>query len=296
MTSLDKFTTRTRAVLYLLALAPLLAGLAFLCHCDLLTMVEMLSLGAVGMAVTVGQVITRKDGTRYSMPVAASVTLYEGTLAFINSSGYATSSTGTGANKFGGIVVSEQDNSSGSAGDLTVELLRTGQYLLTGTGFTQASVGADAFATDNFTITGAPSASGVRIGKIVAYHSTTQVWVELDVDFSQTSVVQTKTADYTVTVADSGRTFSTAGASGTVVFTLPAAVPGLKYRFRVGAAQELRIDPDGTETVSLPSTGVPGAAGKYLTANAAGETVDLECVVAGTWTVFGYTGTWTAEA
>jgi hypothetical protein len=71
---------------------------------------------------------------------------------------------------------------------------------------------------------------------------------------------------------------------------------GLKYRFRVGAAEELRIDPNGTETISLPSTGVPGAAGKYLVADAIGETVDVECVVAGTWSVFGFTGTWTAES
>lgn len=108
--------------------------------------------------------------------------------------------------------------------------------------------------------------------------------------------ILTKTADYTLTTADNGAIVSTAGASGTVVISLPAAVPGMRYGGRVGAAQELRFEPNGSETISLPSTGVPGAAGKYLTANAAGETVDLVCVVAGTWSVFGYTGTWTAEA
>lgn len=111
-----------------------------------------------------------------------------------------------------------------------------------------------------------------------------------------TSTVEAKIADYTVTASDSGKTFTTVGASGTVVFALPAAVVGLKYRFRVGAAQELRIDPDGTEVIALPSTGVAGAAGKYLTANADGETVEIECTKAGTWSVFGFTGTWTAEA
>lgn len=111
-----------------------------------------------------------------------------------------------------------------------------------------------------------------------------------------TAFVEAKTADYTVTVNDTGKTFTTVGATGTQTFALPAAKVGLKYRFRVGAAQQLRIDPDGTETIALPSTGVPGAAGKYLVADADGETVDIECTKDGQWSVFGFTGTWAAEA
>lgn len=113
---------------------------------------------------------------------------------------------------------------------------------------------------------------------------------------SSVKTVTAKTADYTVLVADSDKTFTTVGASGTVVFALPAATVGLGYRFRVGAAQELRLDPNGSETIALPSTGVQGAAGKYLTANADGESVEIECTKAGQWSVFGFTGTWTAEA
>lgn len=255
----------------------------------------------VGMAVSANQLISRKQGCREAFPVAASTRIYEGTLVFLNVSGYADDDTASGANPFAGLAIKEADNSAGGAGDIKVEVWQEGTFLLTGTGFTQASVGQNAFATDNYTITAAPSASGVKIGRIEEYVSSTQVYVSIDVSGAggsgtDTSRVVTKTADYTVTVADSGNTFSTAGAAGTVTFAMPAAVPGLKYRFRVGEAQELRIDPNGTETISLPSTGVPGAAGKYLAANAAGESVDLECVVAGTWTVFGYTGTWTAEA
>lgn len=104
------------------------------------------------------------------------------------------------------------------------------------------------------------------------------------------------TASDTLTVGETGSVHTTVGAGGAVTFTLPAAVVGLEYYFYVGAAQELRIDPDGTETISLPSSGVPGAAGKYLTATIAGETVHLMCCVAGTWACMGYTGTWTAEA
>lgn len=103
------------------------------------------------------------------------------------------------------------------------------------------------------------------------------------------------TADDTLTTAENGTAHTNTGAGGAVVLTLPAAVPGLHYYFGVGAAQALRLDPNGTETISLPSSGVPGAAGKYLEADAIGETVHLACLVAGNWNVLGYTGTWTAQ-
>jgi len=107
--------------------------------------------------------------------------------------------------------------------------------------------------------------------------------------------VEAHTAGDTLTAAESGSVHTTVGAGATVTLALPAAAVGLEYFFRVGAAQELRIDPDGTETIALPSTGVQGAAGKYLTANADGETVHLMCTKAAQWSVFGFTGTWTAE-
>lgn len=112
---------------------------------------------------------------------------------------------------------------------------------------------------------------------------------------SNVGVVEAHTANHTVTAAESGKTFTTVGATGTVVFALPPAVVGLRYRFRVGAAQELRIDPDGTETIGLPSTGVQQGAGEYITANADGETLEIECTKAGEWSPMGYSGTWTAE-
>jgi hypothetical protein len=107
----------------------------------------------------------------------------------------------------------------------------------------------------------------------------------------------TKTADYTVLAdTDNGKTFNTVGATGTVVFSLPAATAGQWFRFKVGAAYELRIDPNGTETIALPSTGAASAAGKYISADAAGEGVEIECVAAGAWIVNNYIGTWTAES
>lgn len=108
--------------------------------------------------------------------------------------------------------------------------------------------------------------------------------------------VEAHTANDTLTTAETGSWHTNTGASGTITFTLPAATVGLRYSFALGAAQQLRIDPNGSETISLPSTGVPGAAGKYLVADAVGENVQLACVIAGNWSVLSYTGTWTAEA
>lgn len=109
--------------------------------------------------------------------------------------------------------------------------------------------------------------------------------------------VAVKTANYTVVAnTDNGKTFTNEGASGAIVFALPAATVGQWYRFKVMAAQELRIDPNGTETIALPSTGAQSAAGKYISADAAGEGVEIECVKAGQWVANHYIGTWTAEA
>ncbi len=108
--------------------------------------------------------------------------------------------------------------------------------------------------------------------------------------------VEAKTANYTVvTPNDNGKTFTNDGAAGAITFALPAATPGQWYRSVVKAAQALRIDPNGTETISLP-TGVQQAAGKYISADAVGERISVECVKAGVWETSEAVGTWTAEA
>lgn len=107
--------------------------------------------------------------------------------------------------------------------------------------------------------------------------------------------LEAHTAGDTLTAAESGSCHTNTGASGTITIVLPAATVGQYFDFHVGAAFELRLDPNGSETISLPSTGVQGAAGKYLVADAVGEWVRLKCVIAGTWTAQGYFGTWTSE-
>ena len=106
---------------------------------------------------------------------------------------------------------------------------------------------------------------------------------------------EVKTEAYTVVAdVDNGKTFTNDGALAEVVFSLPPATVGQWYRFVCKEAQEIRIDPNGTEVMSLPSSGAKQSAGAYLTANAEGESLEIECVKAGEWESVGYTGTWTA--
>lgn len=102
-------------------------------------------------------------------------------------------------------------------------------------------------------------------------------------------------ADVVLTAGDNGTCHTNAGAAGTVRVTLPPATPGMSMYMAVAAAQALYVDPSGTEVIALPSTGVPGAAGKYLTSSTIGASLRIVCVVAGVWNVFGYSAAWTAE-
>lgn len=247
------------------------------------------------MAVTEDQITPWSDDELAHAPASASTTFYDGTVCFITEAGLADITTASGQNLFGGLVIRQVDNSSGAASAKSVEFRVDGFGTFPGTGFAQSDVNSPLYATDNYTFTKTPSAAAVRIGTIVECISSTKVRSTIDGArwLGTSSTISTKTADFTILASESGKTFTNTGASGTITGTLPPAVPGLKYRARVSVAQQLRLDPDGTETISLPSTGVPGTAGQYVVADAIGETIDIECVVAGTWSVFGYTGTWT---
>ena len=98
-----------------------------------------------------------------------------------------------------------------------------------------------------------------------------------------------------INAAMSSATVDNTPSGSAAVFNLPAALPGMFFRFVVKSAFAMRINPDGTETIGLPSSGAQQAQGKYIEADAVGEYVDIQCVTAGTWDTFGYRGTWTVE-
>ena len=136
-------------------------------------------------------------------------------------------------------------------------------------------------------------------GLSVAGNATASKVVVVDADKALLGLRRKVTVDADgmsgITEAYSGGIFTNEGASGAAVFALGPAAVGVELTFVVMTAQELRIDPSGTETIALPSSGAQGAAGKYLTADAVGEWVRLLCVKTGQWQVQGYAGTWAHE-
>ena len=98
-----------------------------------------------------------------------------------------------------------------------------------------------------------------------------------------------------INAAMAGAFVNNAPSTSAAVFNLPAALVGMEFLFYVLAAFAMRINPDGTETIGLPSSGVQQAAGKYIEADAPGEYVHIACVKAGQWETLAYRGTWTAE-
>lgn len=132
------------------------------------------------MAVTADQLIVRQGvEQRRQVTLAAAKTLYSGTLVFIDSNGRATDVTSTGSNKFAGVAADRYDNSGGAAGAIDGEVITKSAIKLTGSGFTQATVGVDIYASDNYTIT-ATSTNNTKIGKCSKYVSATEIWVELE--------------------------------------------------------------------------------------------------------------------
>lgn len=135
------------------------------------------------MAVTADQLINMGERGSIGGPVAATVILYQGTMVF-TASGWLTDVTASGANRFAGIAKKQYDNSAGANGDIDAELFDEGVFVLTGSGFTQGTVGSLIYASDNYTVT-TTSATNTLIGRCVEFISSTQIKVAIETVIDQ---------------------------------------------------------------------------------------------------------------
>lgn len=205
------------------------------------------------MAVTENKTIKRQDGDTGSCPVAASKTLYEGTMCFFDADGYLTDIVNSGANVFAGIVKEKADNASGSAGDISAEYWSEGDFELVGTGFGQTDVGLDIFATDNYVI-GTSSSSTSYVGQCVGYVSSTKLIVRMkkSAPTSALASAATGTTAATFTVdSDLGKPRVAIGSQtgGTGDFSATIRPPST-----LGADRVFTLDGDANATIANLAT------------------------------------------
>ena len=118
-----------------------------------------------------------------SYKVADNVRIFKGSLVTINAAGYAIPAADTASTIFAGIADSDVDNTTvgHTAGGKEVLVQRDRIALLTGSGFTQATVGQLVYVLDSGTVavTGGVT-NHVIVGSVYRLESATQVWVDMN--------------------------------------------------------------------------------------------------------------------
>lgn len=126
------------------------------------------------MALTANNQPARRTGDLTSIPAAAGSVVFAGSIVVqiggVGSAGKAGTGTTIGISR--GYV----DNSAGADGDLVIQCAR-GIYLLKGTGFTLANLGADCYVLDDETVT-LTETGNVLAGKVFDVDDT-GVWVDM---------------------------------------------------------------------------------------------------------------------
>jgi hypothetical protein len=90
----------------------------------------------------------------------------------------------------------------------------------------------------------------------------------------------TETANYSVVTGDSGKSFDNIGASGTVIFSLPAAAAGLRYTFTNYAGQTLEVLAAGGDQIAV---GGSNSSSHNISSSVAYASITLEAHGTGQW-------------
>lgn len=109
------------------------------------------------------------DGGPFTLELAASTKIYAGTIVAINASGYAVPASASSALRCVGRAEKTVDNTSGSAGALTVDV-KPGKFFFACSGASRASRGLMVYAVDDQTVA-LNDGSGLRpaAGRVVDY-------------------------------------------------------------------------------------------------------------------------------
>jgi hypothetical protein len=134
-------------------------------------------------ALTADRNTAMRDGQVVSLPVAASERIFAGALVARDANGYATpGATATGL-LGAGRAEAQADNSSGSAGDLSVEVRKGVFKFENSTGadeITSADIGSDCYIVDDQSVAGTDGTGTRSVAGRVFDVESDGVWVKFD--------------------------------------------------------------------------------------------------------------------
>lgn len=118
-----------------------------------------------------------KDGKMVALPVAAATVIELGNMVAVNATGYLVPAADTTGLTVVGVASETVDNAQGANGDLTARVMRGQSFVFTGTGLTQANVGATVYVKDGVTVA-ASGTNSIAAGKLLALDAEgPQVWI-----------------------------------------------------------------------------------------------------------------------
>lgn len=142
----------------------------------------------------------RNDGAKYSFALGVEK-VYAGTIAMLNTAGYAIMGAATGTLKILGVFNEQKDNSAGSAGDLSAEVI-TGEFRFENSAgadeVTLADIGKVVYVVDNETVAKTSNKGARPVGGICTDIDDYGVWVKMLPGISDDAfVIQMSVADLT---------------------------------------------------------------------------------------------------
>lgn len=132
-------------------------------------------------ALTADRDAKREEGAMQAYQMAASTTIYKGSLVALNTSGYAVPGADTVSFLFAGVAFEKVAN-TGSAGDKKVRVHKEGDFEFNFSGTaTQADVGKEVTIADDQTVAlAATTTNDVVCGRISEFISATKVRVRIN--------------------------------------------------------------------------------------------------------------------
>lgn len=119
-----------------------------------------------------------KSGELRGYPVAASTTIYKGSLVALSDAGYAVAASDAANLRVVGVAFEKVDNSAGAAADKTVRVQAGRSFEFAATSITQAMLGDVMFVVDDQTFDDAAGATNeVPCGRLVEFVSTIKGWI-----------------------------------------------------------------------------------------------------------------------